>query len=1017
MPFRFALDIGTSSIGWAIIDLDDAGNAQGVRRAGVRIFSDGRNPKSGASLAVDRRQARQARRQRDRFLRRRSALMDALIALELMPSGEAERKRLESLDPYELRARALDGPLTSSELGRALFHINQRRGFKSNRKTDRGAADERGIVKKSITDLRRRVDQSKSRTLGEYLHRRRKKGKSTRREYTDRSMLEEEARAVLVSQLRFIKSLTEEQIEKLLDLMFYQRPLRPVRPGRCTLDPSEERAAWAHPNAQNFRIYQELNNLRIARAGASDVPLAPDQRDALHRMLRRQKNVTFDSMRKQLGLPPEARFNLEWENRKFILGDQTAWVLSRKDCFGSRWHDLSEEEQASIVSTLLEDESEERVLSRATSAWGLEEQAAERVANTTLPVGYARLGLGAISKLVPIMRDQGLMYSDAAEEAGFHHSDFRPGELVDRLPYYGEVLERYVGFGSGNPKDSPEARFGRIANPTVHVGLNQLRKLTNAVMESYGRPDQVVIELARDLKMSRDSKIEHNRRSLENQKRNKRIAGEIEKLGEAVNRQNLDRWKLWEELGDVHDRRCPFTGRQISTSMLFSSQVEVEHLLPFSRTLDDSMSNKTLCLIEANRAKGNRSPHEAFGGNSVSGFDWDAISERASSLPFNKRWRFSPDAMKRFDGEGGFLARQLNDTSYLSRIAKQYLGTVCRDVRSTPGRLTALLRRRWGLNSILSKDNIKNRNDHRQHAVDAVVVGVTDLGVLQRISRASESSREEVEIPDPWDGFRSEVQEVVLGIVVSHKPDRGSRAAGQTSGQLHNDTAYGVLEGPDSSGFYVVTYRKEVANLSLAEIGKIADPALRLDLQRTLTDATARNEKHKETLQSWSAANNVKRIRLRDRQRDVIGIRDRAGRVYKAFKGDSNDHAAIYQRPDGNWGGEVVSTFDAHQATDVPRWVRENPGSKLKMKLYKNDMVAIQEDGALRILRVVKFSGANKNITFCEHNEGGALKTRHDSPDDPFRYLSKAFSRLGGLRCRKISVDLLGAVRGLDGVR
>ena len=110
-------------------------------------------------------------------------------------------------------------------------------------------------------------------------------------------------------------------------------------------------------------------------------------------------------------------------------------------------------------------------------------------------------------------------------------------------------------------------------------------------------------------------------------------------------------------------------------SDLFTDRIEVEHLLPFSATLDDSMSNKTVCMREANREKGKRSPFEAFG-SSPSGYDYESILERAKLLPYGKRWRFLPDAMKRFEVEGGFLERQLNDTRYISRYTSQYLSTV-----------------------------------------------------------------------------------------------------------------------------------------------------------------------------------------------------------------------------------------------------------------------------------------------------------------------------------------------------
>jgi len=134
MTTRLGLDVGTNSIGWALIDTD----AGRIIDLGSRIFSDGRDPKSGASLAVDRRDARAARRRRDRYLGRRSAFLEALIRHGLMPEAAEETRLLAAKDPYVLRARALDEPLTPHEIGRALFHLNQRRGFKSNRKAERG---------------------------------------------------------------------------------------------------------------------------------------------------------------------------------------------------------------------------------------------------------------------------------------------------------------------------------------------------------------------------------------------------------------------------------------------------------------------------------------------------------------------------------------------------------------------------------------------------------------------------------------------------------------------------------------------------------------------------------------------------------------------------------------------------------------------------------------------------------------------------------------------------------------
>lgn len=171
--YRLSLDLGTNSLGWCVYLLDDADEPTGVLRMGARIFSDGRSPKNLASLAQDRRAARQARRRRDRVLKRRNRILGGLTRFGLMPANIDERRKLTEMDPYELRARALDEKLAPHEIGRALYHLARKRGFKSSRK-DRGDAEkekEAGQVKQAIKALREKVTSAGCRTVGEYLAR------------------------------------------------------------------------------------------------------------------------------------------------------------------------------------------------------------------------------------------------------------------------------------------------------------------------------------------------------------------------------------------------------------------------------------------------------------------------------------------------------------------------------------------------------------------------------------------------------------------------------------------------------------------------------------------------------------------------------------------------------------------------------------------------------------------------------------------------------------------------------
>ena len=278
--YRLGLDLGTNSIGWAAVRLDESGEPCGVLGMGVRIFPDGRDAQSETSNAVARRTARGQRRRWDRYLKRSGELMQALVEFGLMPRDEVERKGLERLDPYKLRARALDEPLQPFELGRGIFHLNQRRGFKSNRKAG-GDEKEGKNLSAAIGNLRRNIEDTGARTLGEFLARRHERHETVRARmdidadtslYPDRAMYQAEFDAIRGKQAQY-HALNPEQWDKLREIIFFQRPLKPVEPGWCQFEyeNEERRAAKALPVFQEFRMLQEVNNLKV-RAGIEPEP-------------------------------------------------------------------------------------------------------------------------------------------------------------------------------------------------------------------------------------------------------------------------------------------------------------------------------------------------------------------------------------------------------------------------------------------------------------------------------------------------------------------------------------------------------------------------------------------------------------------------------------------------------------------------------------------------------------------------------------------------------------------------
>ncbi len=1094
--WRLGLDLGTNSLGWAALSLSKGSPARpdGLLDLGVRIYSDARDPQSKESNAATRRGPRGARRNRERYLLRRAGFLRALIETGLLPADQAERHALEKSDPWILRARALSEPLTLHEVGRALFHLQQRRGFKSNRLTDKGS-DEKGAVESGAETAREEMNECGAETLGELKGRPRQSIQEENRElpqgvrkpmplarvraesegsklaysyYPLRSMIEVEFDAIWDAQARHHPdAMTDTARSSLWELLSFQRPLKPQPVGRCTFESEEERAPSALPSMQRLRIYQELNNLRVSRSsGEPQLPLKPDERDKLTVVALSKPKLSLTQMRKTLGLSSTATFSIEAGGRDFLDGDKTHDIITanRKSNSGSwaGWADLSPDEQEALAEILLgrvapdkgshpavvethqkvvariakglgltegqarqllEAKEDEALVAFLSERYGLEWSGAERIVSLRLPDGHGRLSRTAGAKVLaqleaPDENGELRTYDRAVVAAGyFHHSLRGTGEVFDHLPYYGVVLEQSVAFGTGDPDDIEEKRIGKLANPTVHVALNQLRKVVNALIERYGPPAEIVVELSRDLPLGAVEKNKLEKRQRDNRQENEKRAERLAEFGVANNYNNRLFLRLWDEL-DALGRKCPFSGEHLSQDLLVrsmsgSGELEIEHILPFSRTLDDSFNNKALALREANRRKGSLSPWEAVERGI---FDRETIERSLRDFPPAKAWRFGPDAMDRFENEErDFLDRQLNDNKYISRLAAQYLKSLGSKVWVINGRLTADLRHHWGLNAVLTGHNRapadseaegvkKNRNDHRHHPVDAFVIGCTDPWMVQQAASEAKKVEEEFAagqrdhrrllagIPDPFADYLLAVKEAVGRIVVSHKPDHGIQ------GKLHEDTNYGVVR--TQAGETRLATRKSIAGLTPGEIKNIGDDRIRRELV-ALTEGLGDKER-KQALIEYSERTGHKRVRVHKVQasfeRIEHGPDSKGKRHVRAVIPGDNHCMDIVETSDGKWHGVAVTRFQAHKSGWQRNWRKVHPDALLVMRVRNGDLIRLENEGMERVMRVVRLNPSGNRIYLAAANEAGDYQRRHDDPDDDFRW---DLAGIGGLKSRK----------------
>ena len=998
--FTLGLDIGTNSIGWAVIGCDDALEQIGLIGCGARIFQEAVDVKTKTPKNQARRAARSARRLVSRRKMRRNKILNILLQNNLLPEDAIEREKLftgnQLYDPYELRRRALDDKLKSYEFGRVLYHLSQRRGFQSNRKA---ASKEDGDVKKAITSLHQEMIDSKSRTLGEYLASQSVK----RNRYTDRAMYQEEFEQIWQSQQKHYPDLLNPAFKVAIhNAIFFQRPLKIQKNlvGKCTFEPGRKRASRALLEYQRFRMLQDLNHLTIKNPITREYrPLEIDEREELLRLLEKQKTLSWSSARKKLKLHEGEVFNLEEGKKKELTGNRTSYTL--RSILEKQWVEMTQEKQNGLVTDMLTIDNEQGFLNRMKSHWGFDNDTAEKLAKTELEQGYARLSHKAICKILPHLED-GLNYFLASFAAYDPCPPDKKASII-RLVKDGVEFDKAcktVGYDKlTNPKPTDElGEPPYLRNPVVQKAMYETRKLINAIIRQYGKPASIRIEMARDMKLTKRQKEELQKRQNDNKRANERAEKILQDEFGIQNptREDIQKYNMWLECKMI----CPYTGEKISREMLFSPEVDVEHILPYSRSLDDSYMNKTLCMAAENRAvKQNKTPYEAYHADTEK---YLKILQQVKPLPWPKRKKFE---QKEIDSDK-CVTRQLNDTRYICVEVKKYLQQLGVGVEVSKGEATAALRHRWNLNRILARDGIieKNREDHRHHAVDAVVIALTSRALFQKLSSLSAKSgvalsERGFHVDKPWPSFYEDVNEKVKNIIVSHAPSR------KISGALHEETAYGYSEHEKC-----FVYRKPLSSLTVNEVEKIRDKKIKELAEERLAQSDGNLKK------AFGDANNpllhvdkktpIRTVRLAINLNPVIvyGVKNRDGSAYKFFKYGNNHHVEIIENiKTGNRKGIFITALEAAKRArrDKTSIIQQDHGQEWKfiMFLAINDMIEIEKDGKRLYYRVQILDGSNKRITFRLH----LAATLDEKNTQLVGYPNR-------LRCSKVTIDHLGNI-------
>ena len=814
------LDLGVGSIGWCLIEKDDDNTPKRIIRMGSRIVPISSDEETGytkgnaISKNADRTAKRTARKCYDRYQLRRQALVNLIKRLYMLPNKELMLEQTP-LEIWQKRADAASKEITLEALGRVLLHINQKRGYKHSRLSN---ADRKETA--YVQEVNSRYDELKAEglTIGQHFAAKLKENEQTsndgkkyynyriKEQVYPRHAYEEEVKKILEIQSQFHADvLTPDVCREIMDIIFYQRDLKSCKnlvslcefeSHTITKDGKEitigpKVAPRTSPLAQLSSILETSNNITIRNRRNDELYISPEQRKAiadfldnhevmkltdLYRILNISRkegwwagkaigkglkgNTTKCQIREALGSLPKEQvdsltaFRLEFEE---YVDEETGEVRQRVN------NTLAEQQPLYKLWHMLYSIKDNKELSGALHHLGIDdEKSINKLSNLDFrTAGYANKSAKAIGRILPYLMD-GIMYSEACERAGFDHS-------------------RRINPGRTLLTSLPQIQKNDLRQPIVEKILNQLVNIVNALLEKEGTIDEIRVELARELKQSKDERNEAFKRNNQNERQNKEYAERIKEYGLTPTRNRIMKMKMWEE----SEYTCMYCGQPINvTEFLQGADVEREHIIPRALLFDNSFTNQVCSCRRCNSQKGMRTAYDFIAdGKGQEGlnlyierindlFDRKKISRsKLNRLLVSHKAYVSRKAQGKETEEDkelweNFIDRQLRQSQYIAKKSVEMLQQVCKNVYTTTGSVTDFVRHQWGYDEILHDLNFERfkkaelttmvtqlhsgkeveveritnwtkRLDNRHHAVDALAIACTTQGMIQRLNTLS----------------------------------------------------------------------------------------------------------------------------------------------------------------------------------------------------------------------------------------------------------------------------------------
>lgn len=1030
------LDLGVGSIGWALIESEED-SPKRIVGMGSRIVpltkddSDQFSKGQAITKNADRTAKRTARKGYDRYQMRRAILTQVLRQNDMLP----ERMDEHVMTLWQLRAdAATEGcQLTLSQIGRVLYHINQKRGYK-HAKADMGDSKQTKYVE--AVNQRYQDLQALHKTIGQYFadELRNSAVHSEKGDYFTfrikdkvfprQAYIEEFDQIMRVQKAYHPDVLTDELIDTLRNrIIFYQRPLKSCKHlvSLCEFEMKPYKnqqgkiiysgpkvAPRTSPLAQLCSIWETVNNIQLENRNGEKYQFILEERKKMVDFLLTHEKMGVTDLQKILGVSKKDGW---WGGKAIGKGIKGATTfISLRKALGEKYDteklltfnlpmqsaglvDVETGEEIQMISPSVEEQPLYRLwhivysiqdkdeLRKALSKQlGIDdEEVVENLfALDFVKPGYANKSHKFIRKILPYLM-QDYQYSEACTHVGFNHSGSMTKEenMARTLKPRLELLQK-----------------NELRQPIVEKILNQMINIVNALVDEYGAIDEIRVELARELKMSKDERNEADKRNRDNERQNQKIAVLIEEQGMRPTRIRIQKYKMWEE----SQHQCFYCGKTIGLAeFLNGADVEVEHIIPRSVLFDDSFSNKVCACRECNMVKGNQTALDFI--TSRGEGELEAYKNRVDdALKSGRISKTKRDHLMWHMAEipQDFIDRQLRQSQYIARKAVEILSTICREVHATSGSVTDFLRHQWGYDEVLhtlnfpkysaagltdiresdGKERIhgwSKRLDHRHHAVDALTIALTRQSYIQRLntlnasrevffdeiqqSEAKVRNEEKRSLLEKWVQTRphfstAEVTDMVDGILVSFRAGKkvtspakraiycnGKRKTVQTGllvprGALTEETVYGKIGDQ-----FVVKYK--LVDLKVTDLNSIVDPTIR-DIVRTRLEAFGGNPKAAFAKPLYSDAAQtmeIKSVRCYTgiQEKSVAPVRfNEMGEAIGFSKMGNNHHIAIYQDATGKYREKVVSFWSAverkHYGLPV---VIENPREVWNLAMNK----------------------------------------------------------------------------------